>query len=133
MRVPTIDQVLELHGDVVKRSGGTQGVRSMTALESALAQPQMTFEGCDMYPTMEKKAAALCFSMVNNHPFLDGNKRVGYATTETFLLMNGYELSTSVDNAERAMLSLASGNLTREQLADWIKNHIKKLRSHRPN
>lgn len=103
----------------------------MTALESALAQPQMTFEGHDLYPTIEEKAAALCFSLVRNHPFLDGNKRVGYATTEIFLLMNGYELSASVYGAERAMILLASGDLTRDELTHWIRDHIKRFGARR--
>lgn len=127
MRVPTIHQVLELHEDVVNRSGGAPGLRSMSALESALAQPQMAFQGRDLYPSLAKKGAALCFSIVKNHPFLDGNKRVGYAAMETFLLMNGSELDASVDEAERVMHGLASGNVTREQLNDWVGNHIRKL------
>jgi len=133
MRFLTVDQVLELHRDVVRRSGGTQGIHSKSAVESALAQPRMTFEGRDLYPTIEKKAAALCFSLVKNHPFLDGNKRVGYAAMETFLLMNSCELDASVDDAERAMLGLACGDLTREQLTDWIENHIKRLGSDGPS
>ena len=104
----------------------------MTALESALAQPQMTFEDHDLYPTTEEKAA-LCFSMLSNHPFLDGNKRAGYAATEVFLLMNGYELSTSVDDAERVVLSVASGDLTREELTDWIRNRMKRFGARCPD
>ena len=71
------------------------------------------------------KAAALCFSLVNNHPFVDGNKRVGHAATETFLILNGSEIEASVDEQERLMLELASGRLTRDQLAAWLLAHLR--------
>lgn len=89
MRLLTVHQVLELHREIRETWGGKEGVRSIAALESALAQPQMTFEGQDLYPTLAEKAAAICFSIVRNHPFIDGNKRMGYAVIEIVLLMDG--------------------------------------------
>jgi death-on-curing protein len=81
-----------------------------------------------LYPSLESKATALCFSLVMNHPFVDGNKRIGHAAMETFLVLNGLELEASVDEAERAVLGLAAGTLTREQLLEWIQNHVRPVR-----
>jgi len=75
----TLAEVLALHRQVVEQAGGSQAIRDLSGLTSAVAQPRMTFEGRDLYPSMEEKAAALCFSLILNHPFVDGNKRVGHA------------------------------------------------------
>lgn len=99
----------------------------MGALESAIAQPRATFAGSDLYPTLVEKAAALCFSLVQNHPFVDGNKRVGHAAMETFLILNGTEIRADVGNQERVMLDLAAGRIDRGQLADWLSQHLKPL------
>ena len=127
MRYLTLSEVLDLHRLVIEQSGGAAGVRSLGAVESAVVQPQMAFGGNDVYPTIEAKATALCFSLVKNHPFADGNKRVGHAAMETFLLLNGFQLTATTDNAEKAILSLASGNLTREELLDWVTAHVQRL------
>jgi death-on-curing protein len=84
----------------------------------------MTFGGADLYPSLAEKAAALCFSLVSNHPFVDGNKRVGHAALETFLLLNGFEIRASVDEQERLVLSLAAGQVPREDLSVWLQEHI---------
>ena len=76
MRFLKLNEVLYLHQQLLKQSGGADGIRDLGALESALAQPQMTFDGVDLYPTLVDKTAALGFSLINNHPFVDGNKRV---------------------------------------------------------
>ena len=99
------------------------GVRDLGALESALAQPRATFGGQDLYPDVVSKAAALCFSLVLNHPFLDGNKRVGHASMETFLLLNGHELYADILEQEQIILDLAAGKLSREQFANWVAQH----------
>ena len=124
MRILSLTEVLELHRLILAQTGGSPGIRDLGMLQSALAQPQMTFAGAELYPTLEEKAAALCFSLVSNHPFVDGNKRVGHAAMETFLVLNGWELQVTVDLAEQIMLSLASGNLSREKLVEWIRDHL---------
>ena len=78
--------VLEDHHQIVEKSGNASGVRNLGALKSALAQPQQTFGGFDLYPSLAEKAAALGFSLIQNHPFVDGNKRIGHACIERFLL-----------------------------------------------
>lgn len=91
--------------------------RLVVALESAVAQPRATFAGTE-------KAAALGYSLALNHPFIDGNKRVAHAALETFLVLNGRELEAGVDDAERTILALAAGALTREQFVAWVTRHL---------
>lgn len=128
MRYLALAEVLDLHRLVVSQTGGAESVLDLGALESAIAQPRVTFEGRDLYPSIADKAAALCHSLVLNHPFLDGNKRVGHAAMETFLMLNGYEVKASVDDSERLILDLASGQLSREQLAEWLKVHLVRVK-----
>lgn len=127
MRYLTLGEVLELHRRIVKQSGGAEGVRELGGIQSALSQPQMTFGGQELYPTIESKATAICFSLVMNHPFVDGNKRIGHAAMETFLVLNGFELLADVDETERVILRLAAGQLTRDGLLDWVSSHIQRF------
>jgi death-on-curing protein len=124
MRHLTLEEVLELHRLVVAQSGGAQGIREMGGLESALAQPQMTFGGADLYPTLADKAAALAFSLVLNHPFVDGNKRLGHAAMETLLVLSGHELDAAVDEQERVVLQVAAGTMKREAFTEWVRAHV---------
>jgi death-on-curing protein len=112
----------------MQQTGGALGVRNLAALESAVAQPRATFEGKDLYPTIEAKGVALGFFIVQNHPFIDGNKRCGHAAMETFLVLNGKEIESSVDEVEQIILQVASGNLSLENLITWIVGHIRNLK-----
>jgi len=123
MKFLSLFQVLELHRQIIAQSGGSHGVRDIGALESALAQPQMTFGQKDLYPTLFEKAAALAYSLIMNHPFTDGNKRAAHAAMEIFLLLNGYEIQASVDEQEALFLQLADGKKSREQLTVWITDN----------
>jgi len=109
---------------IIDQTGGSSGLRDLGALESAMAQPRMTFSGNDLYPSLVDKAAALCFSLVKNHPFVDGNKRVGHAAMETFLVLNGFEIEASTGEQEHILLSLAAGQLNREDLVEWLRQHV---------
>ena len=129
MRYLSLSEVLELHELVLEQSGGATGIRDLGALESALAQPRMTFGSVDLYQTIQEKAAALCFSLVMNHPFVDGNKRAGHAAMETFLVLNDWELDATIDDAERTILSLAAGTLSRDEFVQWVNDHSKPRRS----
>lgn len=124
MRYLTLNEVLLLHDRVLAQSGGAAGVRSVGGLESALAQPRMTFAGEELHPTIVEKAAALGFSIIQNHPFVDGNKRTGHAAMEIFLIWNGFEIQKPVDEQEEIILWVASGKLSRETLADWLRASI---------
>ena len=123
-RFLTIDEVLALHALVIQQSGGVPGVRDQNALDSAVAQPAMTFGGQELYPTFAEKAAALGFSLIMNHPFHDGNKRVGHAALETFLVLNGHELIAPTDEQEKVILDVAVGQTKRPEFTNWIKNHV---------
>lgn len=123
MRYLTAGEVVRLHKLILDKSGGADGIRDQGAIESAVAQPQMTFGGQDLYPTQIDKAAALAFSLVRNHAFVDGNKRVGHAAMEVFLVLNGYEIGASVDEQENLILRLAAGQLSRDELREWLRVH----------
>jgi death-on-curing protein len=99
-------------------------VRDAGALEAALALPRQTFAGQAFYPTLIDQAAALGFALIMNHPFIDGNKRVGHAAMEIFLLLNDKELVAPVDEQEQTMLRVASGVMGREALATWLATHV---------
>lgn len=124
MRYLSLDEILELHRILLEQFGGAAGVRDLGALESAVVQPLMAFGGEDLYPTVADKAAALAFSLVMNHPFVDGNKRIGHAALETFLVLNGFEMSAGVDEQEQVMLALAAGTLKREPFTEWVRTHL---------
>jgi len=121
MRLLTLEEILELHRMVLAQSGGAPGILNLNALESAVAQPLMTFDKKDLFPTLVDKVAALAFSLIQNHPFIDGNKRVGHAAMETTLMMNGFEVGADVDEQESVVLQVASGRMSREQLATWLQ------------
>jgi death on curing protein len=123
MRYLSISETLELHERLISSSGGATGIRDLGALESAVSQPHASFAGKDLYPDVITKAAALCFSLVMNHPFVDGNKRVGHAAMETFLLLNGFEIYSEVDEQERVVLGLAAGKFGRNDLVSWLREH----------
>jgi death-on-curing protein len=124
IRYLSLEEVLRLHHLALQQTGGLDGVRDLGGLESAVVQPQMMFGGQDLYPCLPTKASALGFSIVCNHPFLDGNKRVGHLAMEMFLVINGQELVAGVDEQERVIFRLAAGELTREQLADWVRSKM---------
>lgn len=127
MRYLTVGEVLDLYSRVMKQSGGGVGIRDLGALESAAAQPRMTFNGEELYSTILEKASALGFSLIQNHPFIDGNKRAGHAAMEIFLMLNGYEISASVDEQVDIILGVASGHVSRELFLEWLKTHTIEL------
>jgi len=126
-RFLTMEEVVELHRMVIGQSGGACGIRDRAGLASAVAQPRMTFDGRDLYPTLVEQAAAIGFSLVSNHPFVDGNKRIGHAAMETFLLLNGLGLIATVDEQETVVLGLAGGGLKRDAFTEWVRSHVRKV------
>ena len=124
MRYLSLQEVISLHSLLIAQSGGSSGLRDRGALESAVAQPEASFGGQDLYPDLASKAAALGHSLIQNHPFVDGNKRIGHAAMEVFLLLNGNELDASVDEQEKIIIEVASGNVSRIELSGWISKHI---------
>jgi death-on-curing protein len=124
VRYLTLNEVLEVHRQVMAQSGGAEGLMHLSALESALAQSQMTFGGEDLYPTLVDKAAALGYALSKNHPFLDGNKRTGHAAMEVFLVLNGYEIRATVDEQEHVILQVAASEIEREEFTTWLGTHV---------
>jgi death-on-curing protein len=124
IQLVTLDQVLILHQRVIEESGGATGTRDQGILESALAQPLMSYAGQELYPTLIEKVAALGFSLINNHPFVDGNKRIGHAAMEVTLLMNGFEIQADVDTQEAVILAVAASEMNRESLLEWLQHHV---------
>jgi death-on-curing protein len=124
MHYLSLAEVLELHRQIIEQSGGARGLLDLRALESALAQPRMTFDGAELYPSIVEKASALGFSVIKNHPFVDGNKRTGHAAMETFLVLNGYEIRASVDDQEQVILRVAAGEMARQEFTAWLRAHV---------
>jgi death-on-curing protein len=121
--------IKDLHARVVELSGGSKAVRDANLLESAAAQPKMTFAGQFVYPTLAEKAAALGFSLIRTGPFAHGNERTGHAAMETFLALNGYAIDAPLDDQEKVILTVAAGVLERDAFVDWLKKHIARIQS----
>lgn len=127
MRYLSLPELLVLYDHIIADTGGSFGIRDLPALESALAQPHATFDGNELYPDLVAKAATLGFLLVANHPFVDGNKRVGHAAMEVFLVLNGHEIEADIDEQEHIILSIASGQLDRPDFEQWLRRHTKRL------
>ena len=127
MRFLSLGEVLALHQRILATSGGRPGIRDLGAILSGLSQPKTSAGGEDAYPTLFDKAAALGYSLVRNRGFIDGNKRVAHAAMETFLVLNGLEISASVEEQERLMMSLAAGEFSREALANWLQSNTRAI------
>ncbi len=125
MRYLTLHEVLDLHRRVIAQSGGTFGIHDLGALQSALAQPQMTFGDTDLYPSLIEKVSAFGYSFIMNHPFVEANERSGPAAIETMLVLNGFEIDAAVDEEEKVFLQLSSGGLARGEFTDWLRTHVK--------
>ena len=125
MNFVTVEDVIEMHAAVIAESGGGEGVLDLGRIESAVAQPQLTFGGEDLYPSVAAKVAALGYSLALNHGFVDGNKRIAHLAIEMFLALNGWELVDDVDEQEAVILQLAAGTLTRIEFTTWIAKHIR--------
>ena len=116
-------QILLLHEQLVAETGGSSGLRDEGMLDSALNTPFQTFAGKDVYPSLQQKAARLCFGLVKNHPFVDGNKRIGAHVMLVFLALNGIELQHTQTELSEVILQLAAGTLQSADLLDWILSH----------
>ena len=119
----TVEQVLFLHARLIDEIGGRHGVRDLGLLESAVARPKCTFEGDDMYADSLAKAAALMESLVQNHPFLDGNKRTAIAAAALFLRANGWRPSASNSQLEAFTWRVATSRVPLADIASWFRVH----------
>ncbi len=127
IRYLTLFEVIAAHQRIIATSGGSPGIRDLPALESSLAQPHATFSGDELYPDLLAKAATLGYLLIANHPFVDGNKRIGHAAMEIFLVLNSHEIKAEVDVQEELILTVASGKMDRSGFEEWLRAHtIKK-------
>ena len=122
-----IDEVLAIRERILSESGGRRGVLDFTLLHSAVERPKATFGGVDLYPTLFEKAAALIHSLIQNHPFNDGNKRTALAATVRFLYINGYILDHPVDEIVQFTLKIQNKKYTFQQIANWLEKHCRKM------
>ena len=116
-------QILMLHEQLIAETGGSSGLRDEGMLDSALNAPFQTFGGEDAYPSLQQKATRLCFGLVKNHPFVDGNKRVGAHVMLVFLVLNGIELQYTQTELSDIILQLAANTIQFSDLLDWILMH----------
>ena len=123
MKTLSKNQVTALHSALIREFGGIDGIRDEGLLESALAAPFQTFGGEPVYPSLQAKAAQLGFGLIRNHPFVDGNKRIGAHTMLVFLAVNGIELRYEQQELIDIVLSVAAGQIDRQGLRQWILDH----------
>ena len=123
MKILSKRQIIALHGDLIAETGGQPGLRDECLLESAVAAPFASFGAEELYPTLRQKAARLGYGLVQNHAFVDGNKRIAAHATLTFLALNGVELQYTQEELSNIFLKLASGEAKYEDLLAWIIEH----------
>ena len=123
MIVLSKEQVLKLHANLIKATGGSDGIRDEGMLDMALNNPFQSFDGKELYPSIQAKAARLCFGLVKNHAMLDGNKRLGTHVMLVFLALNGYELYYSQKELSDVILALASSDIGEKEILQWIIEH----------
>lgn len=114
------EKVLLLHKLITEETGGDSNLRDITLLESALESAFQTFDGQELYPSKEEKGARLGYSLITNHAFVDGNKRIGMYIMLTFLEVNGIRIYPTEDEVIRVGLAVASGDMKYEELLEWI-------------
>ena len=121
------EQVIKLHSSLIAKTGGMDGVRDENLLDSALKSPFQTFDGNELYSDIYDKASQLCYSLVENHPFADGNKRIGVHLTLLFLKLNNENIEYSQAELIDFGLNIASGKMNKADIKAWLLNHRKKI------
>ena len=124
MKKLTKEQIKMLHSALVERFGGLDGLRDEGMLDSALNTPFQTFSGSELYPDLLSKAARLAFGLIANHPFIDGNKRIGTHAMLIFLRLNNVELEYDDDDLIALILKTAAGENDDKTILEWLKKHI---------
>lgn len=122
----SLEQVLAVHAALIKRYGGSQGVLNQGLLESAVFRPQASAFGREAHPTLLEKCAVLEYSIIQNHPFVDGNKRTGFAAVHLMLLINGYDLNSTAEEEIAMAENIASGKMHEPEIVLWLKQHSKR-------
>lgn len=123
MKQISVKQVRLIHSSLVQETGGSDGVRDIDLLKSAMYAPFQTFDGEYLYPSVQKKASKLCTGLIQNHPFIDGNKRIGIHTMLIFLAINGVDISYTQSELVQIGLEIANGKMNDIMLLKWIIEH----------
>ncbi len=123
MKRLTKTQILKMHSLLIQETGGSDGIRDEGLLDSALNLPFQSFDGEDIYKTIQAKAARLGFSLINNHPFADGNKRIGILAMLVFLEINGIEIICTDEELVELGLGVADSSVSYKDLLNWIIDH----------
>jgi len=123
MTVLNKEQIIMMHAMLIKQTGGLDGIRDEGLLDSAIKTPFQTFAGEDLYPTVQKKAACLCYSLVKNHAFNDANKRIGILSMMTFMELNNLEIECLDEELITLGINIASGKTGQEEILLWIMSH----------
>lgn len=121
--VLSAEEILYIHYRMIRRTGGRPGVRDIGLLQSAAARPQATFDGVELYPKLFAKAAVLAHSIIQNHPFIDGNKRTGIAAAALILRKGGFALQVAQEDMVKFVLSIAEGKVSWEEIARWLQEN----------
>ncbi len=119
----SIDEVLAIHIKMVDKFGGSHGIRDLGLVESAVARPQASFGGQDLYENIFDKAAALLQSLLKNHPFVDGNKRTALTSAISFIEINGFSLNKTHQEGVEFSVAIDNQHLSIEQISKWLKEH----------
>ena len=127
MIILTVEEIIEAHNRLIQKTGGLKGIRDRTLLESAVLNIMSSFDGTELYPTIEEKAARLAYSLVKNHSFLDGNKRIGMLAMLLTLNLNHIKLHYSQKELIVLGLGTADGNLKCDEIWSGIKEHEERL------
>lgn len=123
MKMLTKEQIILLHRELIKETGGADGIRDEGLLESALSAPFQSFDGIDSFPSIQQKAARLGYGLIKNHAFVDGNKRIGVHTMLVFLALNGIEIEYTQEELSATILKVAAGDYSFENLVKWVVDH----------
>ncbi|MGE9295172.1 MAG: type II toxin-antitoxin system death-on-curing family toxin [Puniceicoccales bacterium] len=127
MRYLTLEQVHRIHQAVLKAHGGSDGIRDPGLLDAALAMPEATFGGELLHPDIASAAGAYLYHLCQNHPFIDGNKRVGALSAVVFLKANGWQLTWTNNELERYVLQVAAGEMRKDPLTALLRNSIERI------
>ena len=119
-----LEFVINIHEVLIEKFGGIHGIRDKKALESAISRPFMTFDQQDLYPSPIEKAAALLESVISNHPFIDGNKRIGYVLMRYFLMENNLDVKATQTEKYEFVIRIAQGQLSFEQIHTWLSERV---------
>lgn len=131
MYLPSLQDVLMIQRAAIHKYGGSPGIHDLGLLESALVAPRHTMFGEELYPDMAAKCAILLYLLVENHPFVDGNKRTAFLSTLRFAESNGYTFEATEDELYNLTLSIASGHLDKDAVTAWLREHLRSLQNSR--